>query len=51
MDGFTREIVINAAKSLNDRMKIKDKQEKKEIEYLLFFVLNQLIYAVRHYYN
>ena len=25
IDDFTREIVINAAKSLNDRMKIKDK--------------------------
>ncbi len=49
MKGFTREIVINAAKSLNNRMKIKGKQEKKEIKHPLFSILNQLVYAVRHY--
>ena len=37
---FTREIVINAAKSLDSRMKIKNKQEKKKTEYSLFSILN-----------
>ncbi len=40
MDDFTREIVINVVKSLNDRMKIKGKQKKKEAEYFLFSILN-----------
>ena len=49
MDDFTRKMVVNAAKSLDDRMKIKGKQKKKEAEHPLFPVLNQLIYTVRHY--
>ena len=49
MDGFTREIMVNAAKSLNNRMKVKGKQEKKEAEYFLFSILNQFVYAVRHH--
>ncbi len=40
MKGFTREMVVNAAKSLDGRIKIKNKQEKKEVEYPLFFVFN-----------
>ena len=40
MNGFTREIIINVAKSLDDRIKVKDKQEKKEAEYFLFFIFN-----------
>ncbi len=51
IEGFTREMVVNAAKSLNSRMKVKDKQEKKKTEYLLFPILNQLVYAVRHHYD
>ncbi len=51
MDGFTRKIVVNVAKSLNSRIKIKNKQKKKEAKHPLFSIFNQLIYTVRHYYN
>ncbi len=44
-------MVVNAVKSRDNRIKIKDKQEKKEIKYFLFPILNQLVYTVRHYYN
>ncbi len=49
MEGFTREMVVNVVKSLDGRMKIKGKQEKKEAEYSLFFIFNQLVYAVRYH--
>ncbi len=51
IENFTREIVVNATKSLNNRMKVKDKQEKKKTKHPLFPILNQFIYAVRHHYN
>ena len=51
MDGFTRKMIINAAKSLDGRIKIKGKQEKKEAEHPLFSVFNQLIYTIRHHYD
>ena len=40
MDGFTREMVVNVIKSLDGRMKIKGKQEKKETEHPLFSIFN-----------
>ncbi len=40
IDDFTREMVVNVAKSFDGRMKIKDKQEKKKAEYSLFPILN-----------
>ncbi len=40
MDGFTRKIIINVTKSLDSRMKVKDKQEKKKVKYFLFSILN-----------
>ncbi len=43
--------MINIAKSLNDRMKIKNKQKKKKTEHPLFPILNQLIYTIRHHYD
>ena len=49
MKGFTREMVVNVAKSLDSRMKVKGKQEKKEAKYFLFPILNQLVYAVRYH--
>ena len=29
IEGFTREMIVNAAKSLNNRIKLKDKQKKE----------------------
>ncbi len=40
MESFTREMIVNAVKSLDGRMKIKGKQKKKEAEYFLFSILN-----------
>jgi len=49
VEEFNSEKKIKETKKLKSTMKVKNKKKKKKTKHLLFSILNQLVYAVRHY--